>query len=227
MSQNSYTPASKCYIYTCLFLEITLQLHQNIFLEIASQELHYKYSFVIQRTTPKSCLGTILLENLIAVTEKNVFRMNFAIISEWSWEAVDLGNCPKRESLQKWLGEGAKGLFDSSRPREQRSPKSLLHHPNPLLHRCNPISHQWRGLLLAGSKRPFAPSPNHFRELSVFGQFPRSADFPRLECKEDSILTRFRLRCGLFGPPEPQESPRETKPKKGPKRKVHEFRPVL
>ena len=26
---------------------------------------------------------------------------------------MDLGNCPKRESLQKWLGEGAKGLFDS------------------------------------------------------------------------------------------------------------------
>ena len=53
----------------------------------------------------------------------------------------DLGNCPKRENLQKWLGEGAKGLFDSFGLKEQRSPKSLLHHPNPRLHLCNPISH--------------------------------------------------------------------------------------
>ena len=30
-----------------------------------------------------------------------------------NWDAVERGNCPKRESLQKWLGEGAKGLFDS------------------------------------------------------------------------------------------------------------------
>ena len=34
------------------------------------------------------------------------------------WEAADLGNCPKRESSRKWLGEGAKGLLDpaSKRP---------------------------------------------------------------------------------------------------------------
>ena len=42
------------------------------------------------------------------------------------------------------------------------------------LHWCNPTSHQCKRLLLAGSKRPFAPSPDHFRELSLFGQFPRS-----------------------------------------------------
>ena len=34
------------------------------------------------------------------------------------WDAKDLGNGPKSESSQKWLGEGAKGLLDpvSKRP---------------------------------------------------------------------------------------------------------------
>ena len=35
---------------------------------------------------------------------------------------------PKPPNSQKWLGEGAKGVFE---PREQRSPESLLHHPKP------------------------------------------------------------------------------------------------
>ena len=34
------------------------------------------------------------------------------------WEAVDLGNCPKSESFQKSLGEGAKGLLG---PRKQEA----------------------------------------------------------------------------------------------------------
>ena len=72
-----------------------------------------------------------------------------------SWDAVDLGICPKRESLQKWLGEGARGLVDSFEPRDQRSPESLLHHPNPLLHRCNPISHQCKRPLARGVQKTF------------------------------------------------------------------------
>ena len=40
---------------------------------------------------------------------------------------------------------------------------------------ASPFRTSARGLWLAGSKRPFAPSPNHLRELSLFGQFPRSA----------------------------------------------------
>ena len=42
------------------------------------------------------------------------FEESFSTFSEHSpltWDAVDLGNCPKHESLQKWLGEGAEGLF--------------------------------------------------------------------------------------------------------------------
>ena len=39
---------------------------------------------------------------------------------------------------QKWLREGAKGLFG---PREQGSPKLCLHHPNLVVHRCNPLLH--------------------------------------------------------------------------------------
>ena len=87
----------------------------------------------------------------------------------WTWEIA------KRESLQKWLGKGAKGLFDSFGPREQRSPKCLLHHPNPLLHRCNPISHQ--------CKRPLAHRVQKtFRLLhpllTTFVNFHFSSNFP-------------------------------------------------
>ena len=40
-------------------------------------------SFVTQRITWKNGLGIIFLENLISVTGKNVFGINFAIISGW------------------------------------------------------------------------------------------------------------------------------------------------
>ena len=86
------------------------------------------------------------------------------------------GKLPQKGKSPKWLGEGAKGLFLTLLgPREQMSPKSLLHHPNPFLHRCNPISHQCKRPLARGVQRRFAPSPNHFWKLSLFGQFPRSA----------------------------------------------------
>ena len=35
------------------------------------------------------------------------------------------------------------------------------------------VQKTFRRPLLPGSKRPFAPSPKHFWELSLFGQFPR------------------------------------------------------
>ena len=45
------------------------------------------------------------------------------------------GKLPKKGKSPKVVRGGCKifkGLFDSLWPREQRSPKSLLHHPNPL-----------------------------------------------------------------------------------------------
>ena len=89
------------------------------------------------------------------------------------WDAVDLGNDPKRESLQKWLGE-AKGLFDSLGPGSKGLPGVFCTTQTIFCTGATPFRTSARGLLLAGSKRPFAPSPNHFRELSLFGQFPWS-----------------------------------------------------
>ena len=75
------------------------------------------------------------------------------------------------KTSQKWLGEGAEGLLDpgsKSHPRVFCTTQTLF---------CTGA--KWgctgaRGVLLAGSKRPVAPSPNHFWGFSLFGQFPRS-----------------------------------------------------
>ena len=70
-----------------------------------------------------------------------------------------LGSCGPGKLTEKGkaLRGGCKRSFE---PREQRSPKSLLHHPRLLLHRCNPILHRCKSLcVVPGSKRPFAPSP--------------------------------------------------------------------
>ena len=78
-----------------------------------------------------------------------------------SLENVELGCCgpanlPKRRKVSKsGYGEGAKGPFDSFGPREQRSPKSLLHLPNPLLRQCSPISHQCKRPLARGVQKTF------------------------------------------------------------------------
>ena len=50
----------------------------------------------------------------------------------------------------------------------------------------------------AGSKRPVAPSPNHFWRFSLFGQFPRSVASQRSTGKcRPIILAKFAVRsCG-------------------------------
>ena len=90
-----------------------------------------------------------------------------------TWEGVDLGNCPKRENLQKWLGEGAKGRsLTLLGPGSKGLPRVFCTTQTLFCTGAIPFCTSARGLLLAGSKRAFAPSPNHFRELSLFGQFP-------------------------------------------------------
>ena len=65
------------------------------------------------------------------------------------------GNLPKKGKFPKVVRGGCKMSFWLFGPREQRSPKSLLHHPNPLLHRCNPISHQCKRPLARGVQKTF------------------------------------------------------------------------
>ena len=50
-------------------------------------------------------------------------------------KALALGEGPKMVSSQNWFGDGKKRSFWL---REQKSPKSLLHHPNPVLHWLQP-----------------------------------------------------------------------------------------
>ena len=67
----------------------------------------------------------------------------------WTWEIL-----PKKGKSPKVVRGGCKRSFLTPfRPREQRSLKSLLHHPNRLLHRCNPISHQCKRPLARGVQK--------------------------------------------------------------------------
>ena len=91
------------------------------------------------------------------------------------WAAVDLGNCPKSKSSRKWLGEGAKGL---SEPASKRPLALVRNGVAPVQERVWVVQRTLGRPLLPGpkkkSKRPLAPSPNHFWRLSLFGRFPRS-----------------------------------------------------
>ena len=78
-------------------------------LELISRKLHYTYSFVIRRITWTNCLGTVVLENLISVTKKNVFRISSANISDQSvghfWRKVGALLCSLKASSHR-LGGG-------------------------------------------------------------------------------------------------------------------------
>ena len=91
------------------------------------------------------------------------------------WETTGLGNWPEREHSQKCLREGTKGLLE---PGSKGLRKDFCTTQN-----CFCTGAKWgctgaRGFVLPGSKRPFAPSPQHFWEFSLFGQFPRPPSLP-------------------------------------------------
>ena len=59
---------------------------------------------------------------------------------------------PETPKVPKVVRRGCKRCFGL---REQRSPKSLLHHPNPVLHRCNSLVHQCKRTLPAWARKTF------------------------------------------------------------------------
>ena len=61
--------------------------------------------------------------------------------------------------------------------------------------------------------------------LNIFAQTPLDPPPPIEDCERHSLLRILSFSEVVFA--FNQESPRQTKPKKGPKRKVHEFRPFL
>ena len=84
-----------------------------------------------------------------------------------AWEIDRKGKIPKV------LRGGCKRSFG---PREQRSPKSLLHHPKPILHRCK-SGFGWCKRLF-GDLCSLGPKDLLHPPLSTFGNFPFSVNFP-------------------------------------------------
>ena len=92
------------------------------------------------------------------------------------WDAVDLGNCPKRESLQKWLGEGAKGLFDSFWAQGAKVSQESLAPPKPSF---APVQPHFAPVQEASCSR--GPKDLLHPLLTTFGDFPFSGNFPGLQ----------------------------------------------
>ena len=82
------------------------------------------------------------------------------------------GKLTENGKIPKVLRGGCKRSFG---PREQRSPKSLLHHPKPLLHRCK-MGFGWCKRLF-GHLCFLGPKDLLHPPLSTFGIFPFSVNF--------------------------------------------------
>ena len=95
-----------------------------------------------------------------------------------SKQPLGLGSCGPGKLTEK--GEFPKvlrgGWKRSFGPREQRSPKSLLHRCNPILHRCK-SSFRWCKRLF-GDLCSLGPKDLLHPPLSTFGNSPFSVNFP-------------------------------------------------
>ena len=100
---------------------------------------------------------------------KRCYNINIRLCLSCDYECLLQG--PETSKVPKVVRRGCKRCFG---PREQRSPKSLLHHQNRVLHRCNSLLHQCKRTLALGAKKTLAPSPNHFWEFSIFKPSPRT-----------------------------------------------------
>ena len=75
------------------------------------------------------------------------------------------------EISQKWSGEGAKGVLDTG----SKGPLALVQkRVAPVQNRVWVVQKTLGRPLLPVSKTPFAPSPNHFWVISIFGPSPRT-----------------------------------------------------
>ena len=105
-------------------------------------------------------------ETLRDGTEPLPKSASFSIVGSQSESS---GREPENGKFPKVVRRGCERYFE---PREQKSPKSLLHHPHPVLHRRIPIYTGAQHSSLSGLKRPFARSPNHFWEFVISGPLP-------------------------------------------------------
>ena len=82
-----------------------------------------------------------------------------------TWEIARKGKVSKR------LGVSAKGRLNLE---SKGLPRVFATNQNLFCTGATSFCTSARGILLAGSKRPVAPSPNHFLEFPFLRQFPRS-----------------------------------------------------
>ena len=82
-----------------------------------------------------------------------------------------LEESPKMLNSQKWLGEGAKGGLSSG---SKSLPRVFCTIRNPFRTGATPFCTGATPFSLPGLKRPFAPSPNHFWEFTIFGLSTRT-----------------------------------------------------
>ena len=113
------------------------------------------------------------------------------------WEQFVSGSCGPGKMTEKGKfskvlrGGSAKGLLDrgSTKPLAPVQPHFALVQKQLWV-----VQKTFRRPLLPGSKRPIAPSPKHFWEFSLFGQFPRPTASQNLPQKLSCLLSR-KLVC--------------------------------
>ena len=100
--------------------------------------------------------------------DRNLLKLrSLDLRPQGSGRGPENGNFPNL----KWLGEGAKGVLDAG----CQSLLALVHkRVAPVQNRVWVVQKTLGRPLLPGSKTPFAPSPNHFWEISIFGPSPRT-----------------------------------------------------
>ena len=79
---------------------------------------------------------------------------------------------------QKWLGEGAKGRLS---PGSENWVAPVQNGVAPVQNGFRVVQKTLGRLSLPGLKLPFAPSPNHFWEITMLGLSPRT--FGLQDCK--------------------------------------------
>ena len=77
-----------------------------------------------------------------------------------------LGESPKMANSQKWFGEGATGSLSSG---SKSLPRVFCTVQNLFCAGAAPFCTGATPFSFLGLKRPFAPSPKHFWEFSIFG----------------------------------------------------------
>ena len=90
------------------------------------------------------------------------------------------GRQPENGESRRWLGEGAKVILS---PGSKSLPRVFCTFRDPFCTGATPIS-------LSLLKRPFAPSPNHFWDLTIFGFSPKTFG---LQCQR--FLLSSNSRC--------------------------------